>query len=84
MYTDHKPLVPMLNNPKKNSPFPVERIRLKLQGFKFTVKYLPGSKNPADYNSKHPTAKITDDTDISEELNEYVNEIIKDRITRIC
>ena len=69
----------MLNNPKKTSPFRVERIRLKLQGFKFTVEYLPGSENPSDYTSRHPmTSDANDETDISEELKAYVNEVIKE------
>ena len=39
VYTDHKPLVPMLNNAKKNSPFRVERIRLvKLSGKNISLK----------------------------------------------
>ena len=32
----------------------VERHRLKVQGFQYTMKYLPGKENPCDYESRHP------------------------------
>ena len=71
LYTDHKPLVPMLNKPKKNAPFRIERIRLKLLGFNFIVEHLPGKLNPTDYPSRHPIASHKpDDTCISDELCE--------------
>ena len=78
LYTDHKPLIPLLNKPKKSSPFRIERMRLRLQGFKFNVEHLPGKLNPTDYTSRHPVPiVINDETCISEELNAYVNKIIK-------
>ena len=79
IYTDHKPLVSLLNNRKKNSPFRIERMRLKLQGFKFHVVHLPGKLNPSDYASRHPVpGEINDETCISDELKVYVNKIIKE------
>ena len=42
--TDHKPLLPLFNNPRKFGPARVERIRLKLQGFDFTVIYVRRDK----------------------------------------
>ena len=30
--------------------------RLKVQGFQYTMKYLPGKQNPCDYQSRHPLA----------------------------
>ena len=75
VYTDHKPLVSIFNNPKKNSPFRVERLRLKLQGFDFRVEHLPGSTNPSDYSSRHPmTTSRRDETCVSDELKAYVKE----------
>ena len=60
----------------------MERIRLKLQGFKFTVEYLPGALNPSDYASRHPN--INDGKDGRDELSAYVNEIIlKNRVADI-
>ena len=77
VYSDHKALVSLFNNPKKQSPFRIERTRLKLQGFRFTVCHLPGSSNPSDYESRHPTPfEDKDDACKSEELKGYVNEII--------
>ena len=79
LYTDHKPLVHLLNNPRKNSPFRVERIRLKLQGFQFTVEYLPGALNPTDYASRHPNRNDGDkQSSISDELSAYVNQVVKE------
>ena len=53
LYSDHKPLRAIFNNPRSMGPFRVERIRLKLLGFDFTVFHLDGSKNPTDYMSRH-------------------------------
>ena len=39
IYTDHKPLVSLFNNRRRNPPFRIERIRLKLQGFNFTIAH---------------------------------------------
>ena len=52
--TDHKPLEALFNNPSRPGPFRVERIRLRLQGFSFKVKYRQGKNNPSDYISRHP------------------------------
>ena len=52
--TDHRPLVSLFNSPSRPGPFRVERLRLKLQGFKFNVIYKPGKTNPSDYLSRHP------------------------------
>ena len=52
--TDHRPLVSLFNSPSKPGPFRVERVRLKLQGFRFTVIHKPGKWNPSDYLSRHP------------------------------
>ena len=52
--TDHQPLVTMFNNPRSQMPYRVERIRMKLQGFNFKVRHIPGAKNPSDYMSRNP------------------------------
>ena len=44
----------MIENPRKEAPARIERIRLKVQGFKSTIKIIQGKKNPADYLSRHP------------------------------
>ena len=54
LITDHKPLVPIFNNPKAKPPARLERWNLRLQPYNFTVRYEPGKMNPADYISRHP------------------------------
>ncbi|KAJ8346728.1 hypothetical protein SKAU_G00281290 [Synaphobranchus kaupii] len=52
--TDHKPLELNFNSPKSTPPARLERWRLRLQPYSFTVKYKAGKDNPADYMSRHP------------------------------
>ena len=54
--TDHKPLLHMFNNPHKLGPARVERMRLRVQGYYFEVKYRPGKSNPSDFLSRHPVS----------------------------
>jgi hypothetical protein len=54
LITDHKPLEIIFNNGKSRPPARIERWRLRLQPYDFTVTYRPGSNNPADYMSRHP------------------------------
>ena len=56
VYTDHKPLVSLLNNPRRDPPFRLERIRLRLQGFNFMIVHISGSLNPNDYTYRHPAS----------------------------
>ena len=51
--TDHQPLVPIYSGRRKGNAR-VERHRLKVQGFQYEMKYLPGKENPCDYQSRHP------------------------------
>ena len=50
--TDHKPLVSIFNGKRKGS-FRTERIKLRNQDIDFRVQYQKGSKNQADYLSRH-------------------------------
>ena len=52
--TDHEPLVSLYNRPNKSAPVRVHRHISKLRAFHFTVKYIPGTKMPCDYGSRHP------------------------------
>ena len=77
--TDHKPLVSLYNNPRRPGPFRVERMRLKLQGFRFKVLYRPGKLNPADYASRHPLplARCSkEELKASAELEAHVNWVV--------
>ena len=51
-YTDHQPLIPIYSGNKRGNAR-VERHRLKVQGFQYDMKYLPGKDNPCDYQSRH-------------------------------
>ena len=67
----------MFNNPRALAPFRVERIRLKLQGYNFTVKHVDGPKNPTDYMSRHALAATKADIKHSKELEAHVNMVVK-------
>ena len=51
--TDHKPLLPLFNNPNSFPPLRIERWLLYLQQFDFKLVYCPGKDNAADYLSRH-------------------------------
>ena len=73
--TDHRPLVSLFNTPTKPGPFRVERLRLKLQGFVYTVIYKSGKWNPSDYLSRHPqliTASSKEELEDSMQLECHV------------
>ena len=92
--TDHAPLVSMYNSPSKPLPVRIAKHKSKLQAFSFVVNYEPGSRNPADYASRHPPpdkqySKLEKDELGVEELeedmeimvNRIVNESIPDAVT---
>ena len=54
IWTDHKPLVPIFNNPKSRLTIRMDRFMFWMQDFSPVVKYLPGGYNAADYLSRHP------------------------------
>ena len=76
MVTDHKPLVNLYNNPRKQGPARVEHHRLKLQGYRFEVRYEKGETNPSDYNSRHPLPLTREQQDNATEDAFFVNAII--------
>ena len=78
MFTDDKPLEYMFNKPKTQMLYRIERIRVKLQGFNFTVKHLPGSKNPTDYISRKPIELKQKDKQTSKELEKHVYFIVNE------
>ena len=50
LITDHKPLE-IIYSPKSKPPLWIEHWLLRLQQYKFNIKYRPGSSNPADVSS---------------------------------
>ncbi|CAF4874469.1 unnamed protein product [Rotaria socialis] len=60
--TDHKPLLPLNSKQQLNSK--CERWRLKLQQYRFTIKYIKGKHNTvADYLSRSPVDDGSNDED---------------------
>lgn len=73
VYTDHKPLTSIFSNPLSRPTPRIERWSLRLQPYQPTIVYAPGSDNPADYTSRHPS-KQTQPTSREEKVaEEYVN-----------
>ena len=78
--SDHKPLIPLYNNPRKQAPARIENHRLKLQQYRMAVKYEMGSTNPTDYNSRHPLP-ITEQQKVrADEETFHINAIIDNNI----
>ena len=75
-YTDHQPLIPIYSGNKRGNAR-VERHRLKVQGFQYDMKYLPGKDNPCDYQSRHP---LPQDTFSDRQLDE----MLIDRDDELC
>ena len=67
--TDHKPLERIWE--KQKPTLRIERWGLRLQSYKFVIKYRPGANNPVDYMSSHP---VNENKTIGRKLaEEYVN-----------
>ncbi|KAL5018211.1 hypothetical protein ScPMuIL_003933 [Solemya velum] len=78
---DHKPLEVIFNNPKSKPPARIERWRLRLQPYDFTVKYAPGKTNPADFMSRHPV-NSTKTLRHSKVAEEYLNFIVQHSVPK--
>ena len=79
--TDHKPLELLFNNPKATPPARLERWRLRLQPYSYTIKYKAGKDNPADYMSTHPIVGSTPHRS-SRMAEEYVNFIVDNAVPK--
>ena len=53
LVTDHKPLLPLLNNLKAKIPQRIERI-IKMQNLDFEAIHIPDKSNMTDYILRHP------------------------------
>jgi hypothetical protein len=80
IYTDHKPLVSIFQNPNSHCPARLERWRLRLQSYDFQIHYRPGHDNPSDYMSRHPMNK-TSMTSQDSENSEYYIQFIAESTT---
>ena len=57
--TDHKPLLPLFNNPQARLPPRIEQLIMKMQNLDFTMIHIPGKENVTDYMSRHPLPETT-------------------------
>ena len=73
LYTDHKPLELIYENPMSKPPARIERWMLRLQEYDFKVVYKSGADNPADFLSRHPQEYTTK---TQSEAEEYVNFLV--------
>ena len=70
--TDHKPLEKLLSSTSNPTPR-IQRWILQLQAYDTMIQYRPGSLNPADYLSRHPSLPSHQLNDQSAE--HYINMI---------
>jgi len=59
----------------------MEYHRLKLQGYRFEMKYEKGETNPTDYNSRYPLLLTREQKDHATEDVFFVNAIIDNDMT---
>ena len=72
---DHKALISIFNNLKAQASFLIENVRLKLQGFAYTVEHIHGAINLSDYLSRHSISATEEDLRQTNDLEAYVNYI---------
>ena len=80
--TDHKPLVHIFNKPRSQMPYRIERIRMKLLGFSFTVKHTPGTDNPSDFMSRKPLRIKQEDRKSAKELERHVHFVVSEGLPK--
>ena len=80
IHTDHKPLVPLLTTKGLDElPIRIQRFRLRLMRFSFTVSHIPGKDlTVADTLSRAPTElSNSNDNEFQEEVEAYVNLVLQ-------
>jgi hypothetical protein len=73
--TDNKALAHLLSNPVSKMPARIERLRLKLQGYRFRIVHIKGTDNLSDYGSRHPVepAPPNDNNQTEAYINRPIN-----------
>ena len=76
LHTDHKPLVPLLSTKSLDQvPVRVQRFRLRLMRFHFTMSHLPGKElHTADTLSRAPLKEVRDP--LRNEVDVYIKMIV--------
>ena len=77
LHTDHKPLVSLLGSKALDSlPVHVQRFRLRLMRFKYTISHVPGKDlSVADALSRAPLSEV-DESLFAQEVDAYVRSIV--------
>ena len=73
LHTDHKPLLTLYGR-TGNPSARILRWALRMQPYDFTVNYIKGSTNPADYLSRHPSEQAPIGRGMAEEFVNYIIE----------
>ena len=76
IYTDHKPLVPLLGSKRlEELPLRVQRFRMRLMRFDFSISHVPGKELiTADALSRAPVSP--GENDLDEEVSAYISLIV--------
>ena len=69
VYTDHKALIHIMNNPKCNIPLRIERMMLRLQRYNFDWKFTKIDENISDYTSRHPLETAQKNSSVEHYIN---------------
>ena len=84
---DHRPLLPLYNTPHRPKQMRVDRHRMKLAAFDFTVDHVSGSKNPCNYGSrkgcpkpKDYTANEREQLGVEDDTKIYVNRVVDEQL----
>ena len=84
---EHKPLLPLYNNPKRPKQMRVDRHRMKLAGYSFSVSHISGEKNPCDYvfcagcsPQKEHSEQERKDKAVEDDLDINVNRVVEDQL----
>ena len=84
---DHKPLLALYNSPRRPKQMRVDRHRVKLAAYDFTVSHISGEKNPCDYGSRagcpaqqELTAQQREEQAVEDDRDVYVNRLVEDQL----
>ena len=75
---DHKPLLPLYKGSGRPKQARVDCHRMKLEAYRFEMKWEAGDKNPCDYGSRHlPEGSEFNGED---DIEIYVNCVLEDQL----
>ena len=79
---DHKSLLYIMSPTSVSPPPRIQRWLLRIQGYKYTLKYIPGTKNAADILSRSPL--ITPVTESDDTIESFINFITAEAVPKTC